>query len=142
MTNSNFFGNHNAMKCKINRISTLAQTNIELIAFSLVDLRRPYPNRGQVKDGTRIAIRSLVEDLKLPSLSDFSYNHLHLTHLNGHCLSISHAYRLCAIWQERGEAQGDMMVWRLTSGHPIPWVRVYEDETVDTVTAETLALLA
>ena len=35
-----------------------------------------------------------------------------------------------------------MMVWRLTSGHPIPWVRVYEDESVDTVTDEVLALLA
>lgn len=59
-----------------------------------------------------------------------------------YAISISHAYRLCGIWQERGEAQGDMMVWRLTSGHPIPWVRVYEDESIDSVTDDALALLA
>tara|TARA_B100000085_G_scaffold37349_1_gene30594 strand:- start:405 stop:641 length:237 start_codon:yes stop_codon:yes gene_type:complete len=59
-----------------------------------------------------------------------------------YAISISHAYRLCGIWQERGEAQGDMMVWRLTSGHPIPWVRVYEDESIDSVTPDALALLA
>ena len=59
-----------------------------------------------------------------------------------YAISISHAYRLCGIWQERGEAQGDMMIWRLTSGHPVKWVRVYEDESIDSVTDDALALLA
>lgn len=59
-----------------------------------------------------------------------------------YAISISHAYRLCGIWQEQGEAQGDMMIWRLTSGHPVKWVRVYEDESIDSVTDDALALLA
>ena len=60
-----------------------------------------------------------------------------------HALTISHAYRLCSAWQASGEAEGeDMMIWRLTSGHPIKWVRVYKDETVDTVTDDAMALLA
>tara|TARA_A200000113_G_scaffold143826_1_gene129257 strand:- start:13 stop:246 length:234 start_codon:yes stop_codon:yes gene_type:complete len=59
-----------------------------------------------------------------------------------YAISISHAYRLCGIWQEQGEAQGDMMIWRLTSGHPVKWVRVYEDESIDSVTPDALALLA
>ena len=59
-----------------------------------------------------------------------------------YAISITHAYRLCGIWQEQGEAQGDMMIWRLTSGHPVKWVRVYEDESMDSVTDDALALLA
>ena len=60
-----------------------------------------------------------------------------------HALTISHAYRLCSAWQASGEAEGeDMMIWRLTSGHPIKWVRVYEDESIDAVTDDALALLA
>ena len=54
--------------------------------------------------------------------------------------TIAGAYRIAAIRQQ--EQEGDQMIWRLTSGQPIPWVRVYEDETIDSVTTEALALLA
>ena len=52
-----------------------------------------------------------------------------------YCISIAHAYKI---------AQGtteDMMIFRLTTGNPIPWVRVYADESIDAVTPEALALL-
>ena len=54
--------------------------------------------------------------------------------------SIAGAYRIAAIRQSEGE--GDQMVWRLTTGRPIPWVRVYEDEQASAVTEQELALLA
>ena len=59
-----------------------------------------------------------------------------------HTISISHAYRIAAAWFATGENEGqDMMIWRLTSGRPIKWVRVYQDESIDSVTTEELALL-
>tara|TARA_B100000035_G_scaffold306889_1_gene309470 strand:- start:191 stop:418 length:228 start_codon:yes stop_codon:yes gene_type:complete len=53
--------------------------------------------------------------------------------------TIEGAYRMAGIRQADGE--GDQMIWRLTSGNPIPWVRVYADENVDAVTPDALALL-
>ena len=53
--------------------------------------------------------------------------------------SIDHAYRLCSVWLAKyGE---DMMIYRLTSGDPIAWVRVYADEGVEAVTNQHLAHL-
>ena len=50
-------------------------------------------------------------------------------------INISHAYKICSIWQEMNHAQGDMMIWRVTpGGEPVRWVRVYADETVDVAT--------
>ena len=57
-----------------------------------------------------------------------------------YAVSISHAYRIAAIRQQDGE--GDQMIWRLTSGEPVAWVRVYDDGSVDSVTKQELALLA
>ena len=54
--------------------------------------------------------------------------------------TIAGAYRIAAIRQQDGE--GDQMIWRLTEGNPIPWVRVYENENVSSVTTQELALLA
>jgi hypothetical protein len=54
--------------------------------------------------------------------------------------TIAGAYRIAAIRQQDGE--GDQMIWRLTTGQPIPWVRVYDDENVSSVTTQELALLA
>jgi hypothetical protein len=54
--------------------------------------------------------------------------------------TISGAYRIAAIRQQ--EQEGDQMIWRLTSGQPIPWVRVYEDENISSVTEQDLALLS
>ena len=54
--------------------------------------------------------------------------------------TISGAYRIAAIRQQ--EQEGDQMIWRLTTGQPIPWVRVYDDENVSSVTTQELALLA
>ena len=34
-----------------------------------------------------------------------------------------------------------MMIWKMTSGEPIKWVRVYEDESIDAVTDQHLAHL-
>ena len=57
-------------------------------------------------------------------------------------INISHAYKIAGIWQEMGDAQGDMMIWRVTpGGNPVRWVRVYQDESVDTVTTDALAHL-
>ena len=53
--------------------------------------------------------------------------------------SIAGAYRIAAIRIAAGE--GDQMIWRLTSGQPIAWVRVYADEQVGSVTEQELALL-
>ena len=56
-------------------------------------------------------------------------------------INISHAYKIAAIWQEAFN-DGDMMIWRVTpGGEPIRWVRVYEDDSIDAVTDEHLALL-
>ena len=54
-------------------------------------------------------------------------------------INIAHAYRIAAIRQAEGE--GDQMIWRLTSGEPIRWVRVYDDGTVDSITDQHLATL-
>ena len=53
--------------------------------------------------------------------------------------TIAGAYRIAAIRQQ--EQEGDQMIWRLTSGEPVAWVRVYADENVDAVTPDALALL-
>lgn len=55
--------------------------------------------------------------------------------------TIAGAYRIAAQWKAAGE-EGDLMIWRLTTGQPIPWVRVYADEQADAVTTQELALLA
>ena len=40
--------------------------------------------------------------------------------------NIYHAYRLCSVWLAKyGE---DMIIYRLTTGDPIAWVRVTADE--------------
>jgi hypothetical protein len=55
-------------------------------------------------------------------------------------INISHAYKICSVWQQIHP--GDMMIWRVTpGGEPIRWVRVYQDESVDSVTTEDLAHL-
>jgi len=56
-------------------------------------------------------------------------------------INISHAYKIAGIWRETFN-DGDMMIWRVTpGGEPIRWVRVYADESVDSVTDQELALL-
>jgi hypothetical protein len=52
--------------------------------------------------------------------------------------TISGAYRIAKARQD----EGDLMIFRLTTGQPIPWVRVYADENIDAVTTQELALLA
>tara|TARA_B100000925_G_C21784427_1_gene377665 strand:+ start:396 stop:623 length:228 start_codon:yes stop_codon:yes gene_type:complete len=54
--------------------------------------------------------------------------------------TISGAYRIAAMRQDEGE--GDQMIWKLTTGEPIKWVRVYDDGSVNSVTKQELALLA
>ena len=56
-----------------------------------------------------------------------------------YAMNIGHAYRIAALRQADGE--GDQMVWRITNGNPIPWVRVYDDGTVDSITEQHLATL-
>tara|TARA_Y100000022_G_scaffold33077_1_gene26390 strand:- start:638 stop:901 length:264 start_codon:yes stop_codon:yes gene_type:complete len=56
-----------------------------------------------------------------------------------YAMSIGHAYRIAAIRQAEGE--GDQMIWRITSGDPIRWVRVYDDGSVDSITDQHLATL-
>jgi hypothetical protein len=51
--------------------------------------------------------------------------------------SIDHAYKICQHHIE----DGDMMIWRMTSGNPIKWVRVYQDESIDAVTDQHLSHL-
>ena len=53
--------------------------------------------------------------------------------------TIAGAYRIAALRQQ--EQEGDQMIWKLTTGQPIPWVRVYEDENISSVTEQHLALL-
>ena len=56
-------------------------------------------------------------------------------------INISHAYKIAGIWRETFN-DGDMMIWRVTpGGEPIRWVRVYEDESIDSVTDEALSTL-
>ena len=54
--------------------------------------------------------------------------------------TIAAAYRIAG--QRQADGEGDQMIWRLTTGEPIAWVRVYEDESVDSVTPEALALFS
>ena len=56
-----------------------------------------------------------------------------------YAMNIGHAYRIAAIRQAEGE--GDQMIWRVTNGEPIRWVRVYDDGSVDSITDQHLALL-
>ena len=56
-----------------------------------------------------------------------------------YAINIAHAYRIAAIRQAEGA--GDQMIWRLTTGEPIRWVRVYDDGTVDSITDQHLATL-
>ena len=56
-----------------------------------------------------------------------------------YAMSIGHAYRIAAIRQAEGE--GDQMIWRITNGDPIRWVRVYDDGSVDSITDQHLATL-
>ena len=56
-----------------------------------------------------------------------------------YAINIAHAYRIAAIRQAEGE--GDQMIWRITSGEPIRWVRVYDDGSVDSITDQHLATL-
>lgn len=56
-----------------------------------------------------------------------------------YAMNIGHAYRIAALRQQDGE--GDQMVWRITNGNPIPWVRVYDDGSVDSITDQHLATL-
>lgn len=56
-----------------------------------------------------------------------------------YAMSIGHAYRIAAIRQAEGE--GDQMIWRVTNGNPIRWVRVYDDGSVDSITDQHLATL-
>tara|TARA_S200000501_G_scaffold243725_1_gene228198 strand:- start:546 stop:761 length:216 start_codon:yes stop_codon:yes gene_type:complete len=42
-----------------------------------------------------------------------------------YCADINTAYRIAAQFYNR---EGDQMIWKLTSGHPIRWVRVTNNE--------------
>ena len=56
-----------------------------------------------------------------------------------YAMNIGHAYRIAAIRQAEGE--GDQMIWQITAGDPIRWVRVYDDGSVDSITDQHLATL-
>ena len=44
-----------------------------------------------------------------------------------YCADIETAYRIChSIF-----GGGDQMIWKMTAGNPIKWVRVDEDESID-----------
>ncbi len=47
-----------------------------------------------------------------------------------YCADIETAYRVAGQLMER---EGDQMIWKMTSGEPIRWVRVYADEQVSGV---------
>lgn len=53
------------------------------------------------------------------------------------CADIATAYKIC----HSVIGEGDQMIWKMTSGDPIKWVRVYEDESIDAVTDQHLAHL-
>ena len=53
--------------------------------------------------------------------------------------TISGAYTIAG--QRMASGESDQMIWRLTIGQPIPWVRVYEGENIDAVTPDALAHL-
>ena len=48
-----------------------------------------------------------------------------------YCADISTAYTIAGQQLDR---HGDQMIWKLTSGDPIRWVRVHDDEQVSAVT--------
>ena len=55
--------------------------------------------------------------------------------------TIAGAYRIASVWRAKYLGE-DMMIWKMTSGDPIRWVRVYADERIDAVTTDALALLS
>ena len=55
--------------------------------------------------------------------------------------TIAGAYRIASVWRAKYPGE-DMMIWKMTSGNPIAWVRVYADERIDAVTTDALALLS
>ena len=54
-----------------------------------------------------------------------------------YCLDIETCYKIC----QSVIGEGDQMIWKMTSGEPIKWVRVYEDESIDAVTDQHLSHL-
>ena len=62
-----------------------------------------------------------------------------------YAINISHAYKIAKVWREMNYRHGqgeDMMVFKMTpGGDPIPWVRIYADESIDAVTEADLAHL-
>ena len=55
-----------------------------------------------------------------------------------YCADIETAYRIAGQCLQR---EGDQMIWKMTAGDPIKWVRVYADEQVSAVTDEELSYL-
>ena len=56
-----------------------------------------------------------------------------------YCADIETAYKIAGQLTPR---EGDQMIWKMTTGEPIKWVRVYDDGSVNSVTKQELALLA
>jgi len=52
-----------------------------------------------------------------------------------YCYDIGTAYRVAGQLKQR---EGDQMIWKMTAGQPIRWVRVYQDEQVSAVTVHEL----
>jgi|TARA_B100002019_G_scaffold280562_1_gene283643 hypothetical protein len=52
-----------------------------------------------------------------------------------YCADISTAYTVAGQQLDR---HGDQMIWKMTAGDPIRWVRVYADEQVSAVTVQEL----
>ena len=55
-----------------------------------------------------------------------------------YCADIQTAYRVAGQLMTR---EGDQMIWKMTAGDPIRWVRVYADEQVSAVTDQELSHL-
>ena len=55
-----------------------------------------------------------------------------------YCADIETAYKIAGQLTPR---EGDQMIWKMTTGEPIKWVRVYEGENVAAVTADDLSHL-
>ncbi len=55
-----------------------------------------------------------------------------------YCVDIETAYRIAG---DQMKHEGDQMIWKMTTGKPIKWVRVYADEQISAVTDQHLAHL-
>lgn len=93
MTNSLFFGNHNAMECKFDLIKIPEMevwSDFSLIIFSIPLEVAAQEQKIWIKKGIQESIKKLLNSRNIVAKSELSYNHLTLNNYPNLAISVSH----------------------------------------------------